>query len=129
MTVHWKNDQNCSRNQRANYVAQSIKWRVSYLSKKKLIFLMIILHSNISPESKNLDYVTNFLINQLLMSLLVKYTTPNVLKYDIHKLKVGKLPGYDLTKHFLNKTLVLLTFIYKFILKLFYFGLIWNFQK
>jgi len=90
-----------------------------------------MLHSNISPESDHFDYVTNILNSSLLMCLPIKHTTLIELRHLINYLKLEKSLGYDLItnnilQHLPNKTLVLLTFIYKAPLKLSYFPLIWK---
>lgn len=55
------------------------------------------------------------------------------LQQIINKLKIGKSPGYDLIsnkmlKHLPNKTIILLTFIYNFMLRLSYFPVTWKFS-
>jgi len=50
-------------------------------------------HSNVNPESTNLDNIARFLDSPLLMSLPAKHTTPNEIKHLISKLKPRKSLG------------------------------------
>jgi hypothetical protein len=86
-------------------------------------------HSNKNPKPEHLDEINNFLDSQFPISLPTKLITPNKLKYIINKLKIGKLLGYDLISNKIlkhlpkKKTLILLIFIYKSMLRLLYFFL------
>lgn len=91
---------------------------------------IFIPHLDIISSTFQLVKINIFLDPPLPMSLPTKHVSPNKIVKVIQRLKPNKSPDQvipkKILKHFSKKTIVLLTFIFNFMLGLFYIPVIWK---